>query len=123
MENTLLQSVPSQKTSTADNVQKIALPFFILIGMVHFGAALLANSPGASSIWESLPKITLIIARVTDLPFLLTALTYTLATIKKAVNNLGLSSRLFDRFIISVGVLIFAAVTVINLIYPDQPLV
>lgn len=108
--------------STAENIQKIALPFFIIIGFIHFGSALLANSAGATMIQQNIPRIATIIERVTDLPFLLATLTYGLATIKKSVNNRGLSSRFFDHFIIAVGLLIFTAVTVINLLYPDQPL-
>lgn len=108
--------------STAENIQKTALPFFIVIGIVHFGAALFAHSDGSTMLWQSLPKIAAIITRVTDLPFLFATLTYGLATIKKSVNNLGLSSRLFDRCIIALGILIFTAATLINLLYPDQPI-
>lgn len=97
---------------TAENVKKIALVFFIILGSSHIVSGLMTAN-------NYLMPISLVMNRILDIPFAMTALIYGLASIyvKMPENKHKIANIAFG----ALSILIFAGLLYINLLTPDKP--
>jgi D-alanyl-lipoteichoic acid acyltransferase DltB (MBOAT superfamily) len=103
-----------KKMKTAENIKKVALVFFIGLGLAHILSGLMLSN-------NYLTPITIIINRVLDIPFAMSAVIYGLATIycdidEKKRKNLNI-------IMITFSILIFLILIYINFLIPDKIIV
>ncbi len=97
---------------TAENIKKIALVFFFILGSLHIISGLMtANN-------YFLPA-SLVLNRILDIPFAMTALVYAFTSI---LVNLPPQKHKTANIIFTVfSVLILVTLLYINLLIPDKP--
>lgn len=100
----------STANSTA-NLKKVSLILFIILGLTHILSGFLMTSS------IGLPS-TLIINHVLSIPFAMTALIYGLSSIKTGLKE-G-DHKTITTVMITLSLLIFAALIYINLFVPDK---
>jgi hypothetical protein len=101
---------PAMKTF--ENIKKIALIFFILTGIAHFGSSILIAN-------ELYLKEALIANKTMDIPFILTGLIYGLSCLRLSFTNPEKDHKKLDILMISIVVIVLIALIVINLVLPD----
>jgi hypothetical protein len=95
---------------TAENVKRVALILFIILGLGHIATGLMmANG-------YSMP-LSLIINHILDIPFAMMALIYGLASIRTGFRE-G-EHKITNILFIVLALLIFAALVYINIFIPD----
>lgn len=98
---------------TAENIKKVALIFFLVLGLGHIVSGLMfSNNYGTPA--------SLIINRVLDIPFAMSALIYGLSSIYTELT--GKSHKIVNIVFIVISLLIFALLLYINLLVPDKAL-
>lgn len=98
---------------TADNIKKVALIFFLILGLAHIISGLMfSNNYGMPA--------SLIINRILDIPFAMAALIYGLSSIYTEMNEK--SHKLANIAFIAISLLIFVLLLYINLLVPDKTL-
>jgi hypothetical protein len=96
---------------TAENIKKVALAFFIFLGLGHIISGLMFSNNYAM-------PTTLIINRVLDVPFAMSALIYGLATIYSGLGDK--KHKLLNIVFILFSVLVFLGLIYINFLIPDK---
>jgi hypothetical protein len=96
---------------TSDNLKKVALILFIVIGLTHIVSGLMMSN-------QYLPDITFVINRSLDIPFAMTGLIYAFTVIHggMAEEKKGLAKIAF----IAVSILIFLFLLYVNFLIPDK---
>jgi hypothetical protein len=96
---------------TAENLKKVSLVLFIILGLVHIVSGLMFSS-------GYLLPLSMITNRVLDIPFAMTGLIYAFMTLYL---NIDEKSRKLPGFIfIGISLLIFIVLIYINLFIPDK---
>jgi hypothetical protein len=96
---------------TAENIKKVALAFFIVLGLSHIVSGLMFSN-------NYLMPTSLIVNRILDIPFAMSALIYGLATIYTGLGDD--KHRLLNIVFILFSVLVFLALVYINFLIPDK---
>ena len=96
--------------NTARNLQIVSLYFLLATGLIHFFS-------GMMYVNEYFSNITLLINKISDLPFLLAALCYLGASIKMNIDPEP--NKKLDMTIIIIGVILFIGVFIMNLALKD----
>jgi len=99
---------------TAENIKKVALIFFIVLGLAHILSGLMFSNNYFTS-------VTLIMNRVLDIPFAMSALIYGLATIYCGLGDK--SHKSMNIIMITFSVLVFLLLIYINFLVPDKKIV
>ncbi|MBP7057911.1 hypothetical protein KBB06_01060 [Candidatus Gracilibacteria bacterium] len=97
---------------TAENIKKIALIFFFILGTLHIVSGLMTAN-------NYLMPLSLILNRILDIPFAITALIYGLSSI--FVTLPPQNHKLANIFFSILTIIIFLGLLYINLLVPDKP--
>lgn len=95
---------------TLENIKKVALIFFIIIGITHIVSGLMVSN-------RYFMPISLIINRILDIPFVLAALIYGFSGI--LINHYE-QKKWLGRIFIGVTLFIFTILVYINFLLPDK---
>lgn len=98
-------------SKTAENLKKVSLILFIVLGLVHILTGFLMTSG------IGLPY-TFIVNHVMDIPFAMTALIYGLSSIKTGLKDGG--HKVINILFIILALLIFVGLVYINVFVPDK---
>jgi hypothetical protein len=98
-------------TKTAENVKKVSLILFIILGLTHILTGFLMTEN------IGLP-LTFIVNHIMDIPFAMIALIYGLASIKTGLKDGG--NKILNILFIILALLIFAGLVYINVFVPDK---
>jgi len=101
-------------SKTAENIKKVSLILFIVLGLTHILTGFLMSSK------IGLPY-TFIVNHVMDIPFAMIALIYGLSSIKTGFKEGG--NKIIDILFIILALLIFAGLVYINVFVPDKIIV
>jgi hypothetical protein len=93
-----------------ENIKKVSLVFFLLIGLTHILSTLMISSDFSLKFAEISSKILLV-------PFLATALIYGLSSLRIMLFPSELKHRILDTTFIALGVILIASTIVITAIY------
>jgi hypothetical protein len=97
---------------TLNNIKKVSLIFFIVIGIAHIGSSLfIAN--------DLLLKESIILNKTLDIPFVITALIYGFSSLRIALARKEKTHRILDAVLIGIIALVFVGLIIINLLVPD----
>jgi len=97
---------------TLNNIKKVSLIFFIVIGIVHIGSSLfIAN--------KLFLKEAIILNKTLDIPFVITALIYGFSSLRISLARKEKTHRILDAVLIGIIVVVFIGLIVINLFVPD----
>lgn len=96
-----------------ENIQKVSLVFFLIVGLAHITAHLMA----INGYYENM-AVTL--RRVLDIPFIIIAATYGLVSLKISLESSEKKHTISNILIIIALIAIFAAVIYLNLFIPDR---
>lgn len=94
------------------NIKKVALLFFVVLGILHIGSSLAISN-------IMFVKEAVVINKTLDIPFIITSLIYGLSSLRISLAEEDKSHTILDAVLISVVVLIFVALIVVNLFVPD----
>lgn len=98
-------------TKTVDNIQKVSLVFFVVLGICHIFSGLMASN-------NYLMPTSYIANRVLDIPFAMSALLYGLSTIYSSIHE---HHRKVAGYILGgIALLVFLVLIYINLLVPDK---
>ena len=97
---------------TIENIKKVALVFFLIIGITHIISGLMIGN-------QYFIPTSLIINRVLDIPFALTALVYGFSGILMHHYE---KKKLLSRIFIGFTLFIFIILVYINFLLPDKSL-
>lgn len=97
--------------SSVRNLQIVSLYFLLVTGLVHFFSGLMYVN-------EYYAKTTLLINKVSDLPFLVAGLFYLGVSIKLNIDSEP--NKKLDITITTIGVVIFISVLLVNLLLKDK---
>ena len=97
-----------------DQIRKMSFIFFIILGLAHFGAGLIYVNG------YFIPTSGLI-NRVLFIPFVLATLTYGMSNIKYHLLEYGKDSKVLNYTFITIGIAVFVALLVIELLVVDSP--
>lgn len=95
---------------TAENIKKVALIFFIVLGLGHILSGLMLSNSYV------LPT-SLVVNRILDIPFAMSALIYGLAATYEEINEKH--HKIANILFIALSVLVFGVLIYINLFIPD----
>lgn len=99
---------------TTENIKKVALVFFIVLGGAHLVSGLMVSV-------NYFVPVSTIANRVLDIPFAMSALLYGLTGISTKMNE---KSRKIGNIVsIALSLLIFGVLIYINLLIPDKGIV
>jgi len=98
-------------SKTAENIKKVSLILFIVLGLVHILTGFLMNSS------IGLPY-TFIINHIMDIPFAMIALVYGLSSIKTGLKDGG--NKIINILFIILALLIFVGLVYINIFVPNK---
>lgn len=96
-----------------ENIQKVSLVFFLIIGLIHITAHLMA----INGVNEGL---AITVRRALDIPFILIAAFYGLVSLKISLTTTEKKHKISNILIIIVLIALFAAVIYLNLFIPDR---
>ena len=107
-----MATTPTNPPATLpENLKKVSLILFIVLGLIHIlSGFLMASAIG-------LP-LTFITNRVMAIPFAMTALIYSLASIKTGLKDQ--TNKMIDKIFIAFTLLIFIILIYITLLLPDK---
>lgn len=97
---------------TIENIKKIALVFFVLTGIAHFGSSILIAN-------ELYLKEASIVNKVMDFPFILTGLVYGLSSLRLSFANPEKNHKKLDIFLALIVIVVLIGLVIINLVLPD----
>lgn len=97
---------------TFTNIKKVAILFFIPIGLLHILSSLFI----ANNLYL---KQAIIINKTLDIPFIVTGLIYGLSSLRISLANQEKSHRILDAALAGTVVLIFLGLIAVNLLVPD----
>jgi hypothetical protein len=96
---------------TAENLKKVALIFFIVLGLAHIISGLMFNN-------NYFIPTSMVVNRVLDIPFAMTALIYGLASFYTSLSE---KKHKFTGIAMSIiSLLIFLILIYINFLLPDK---
>jgi hypothetical protein len=98
---------------TAENIKKVALIFFLVLGLAHIVSGLMFSN-------NYVVPASLIINRILDIPFAMSALIYGLSSIYTELSDKH--HKIVNIVFIVISLLIFALLLYINLLVPDKAL-
>lgn len=98
--------------NTVKNIKKVSLAFFVLTGLLHLGSSVLL----ANSYFLEQAKL---INNIMDAPFILTGLLYGISSLRLNLTNPEKNYKVLDIVLLSIIILIFIAVIIINIFIPD----
>lgn len=107
----ILTKLLKEKMKTAENIQKTALVFFILLGSTHILSGLSVNN-------NYLLPSSLIVNKILDIPFAMTALLYGLSSIYTKLKEEYRKPANIIFMILSASV--FVILLYINFLLPDK---
>ena len=96
---------------TAENIKKVALLFFFVLGLGHIITGLMFSN-------NYFTPASLIINRILDIPFAMSALIYGLSSIYTELSEK--KHKVINIVFIVLSLLIFALLLYINLLVPDK---
>ncbi|MBU0667694.1 hypothetical protein KJ951_01240 [Patescibacteria group bacterium] len=96
---------------TAENIKNVALILFIILGITHITSGLMLSN-------GYFMPTSMIINRVLDIPFAMTALIYAFMTIYTGIDEK--SRKIPSIVMIIITLLIFLTLLYINLFIPDK---
>jgi vacuolar-type H+-ATPase subunit I/STV1 len=99
---------------TDNNIKKVALILFLVIGIIHIISGLMFTN-------NYYVPYSLIVNRALDIPFAMTAIIYAFMTIYTNMEEESPKKNIAKITLISFTVLIFAFLIYINLFIPDKP--
>jgi len=97
---------------TIQNIKKVSILFFIIIGALHIGSSLFISN-------GMYVKEALILNKTLDIPFIITGLIYGTTSLRISLARKEKSHRILDATLAGVIVVVFIALIVINLLVPD----
>jgi D-alanyl-lipoteichoic acid acyltransferase DltB (MBOAT superfamily) len=97
---------------TADNIKKVALIFFLVLGLGHIISGLMFSN-------NFFLPASLITNRVLDIPFAMAALIYGLSSIYTEMGEKKHTA--INIIFILISLLVFGLLLYINLLVPDKP--
>ena len=97
---------------TFENIKKIALIFFVITGIAHFGSSVLIAN-------ELYLKEASIINKTMDFPFILTGLVYGLSSLRLSFANPEKDHKKLDIFLGVIVIIVLIGLVIINLVLPD----
>jgi uncharacterized membrane protein len=95
---------------TAENIKKVALIFFVVLGLTHILSGLMLSDSYA------LPT-SLVVNRILDIPFAMSALLYGLAATYEEINEKH--HKTANIIFIVISILVFCVLIYINFFIPD----
>ena len=98
--------------NTIENIKKIALIFFIVLGMAHIGGSLM----GANRYFLPFPSI---ISRILDVPFAMITLIYGLVSVRANMTK-EKNHKMANIAIVTACFIIFAGLVYISFFIPDR---
>jgi hypothetical protein len=104
----------NKQMKTAENIKKVALIFFLVLGLAHILSGLMFSN-------GYLTSVTLIVNRVLDIPFAMAALIYGLSAIYSGFGEKG--NKPVNVIFIIFSVLVFLLLIYINFLIPDKKLI
>jgi len=99
---------------TAENIKKISLVFFFIIGSAHIISGLMMAN-------NYLMPVSLVFNRILDIPFAMTALIYAFSSVY--INLPPQKYKIANIIFSVVTILIFLILLYINFLLPDKPTV
>lgn len=99
--------------NTDRNIQKVALVFFFLIGLVHIIAHLMLTSGYAVNFAYAVKNIL-------EIPFILSAAIYGFLSIKISFTTSDKDHKIANIIIILLVIILFVALIYLNLFIPDR---
>ncbi len=109
--NTTSHFPTTMAAKTAENLKKVSLILFIVLGLIHILTGFLMTSN------IGLPY-TFIVNHIMDIPFAMIALIYGLSSIKAGFKDGG--NKIINILFITFALLIFAGLIYINIFVPDK---
>jgi len=97
---------------TIQNIKKVSILFFIIIGTLHIGSTLFISN-------GFYLKRALIINKTLDIPFIITGLIYGLTSLRISLAQEQKSHTILDTILAGSIIVIFLALITINLLLPD----
>ena len=97
---------------TIQNIKKVSILFFIVIGTLHIGSSLFISN-------GLYLKESLILNKILDIPFIITGLIYGTTSLRISLARKEKSHRILDVALAGIIILVFLALIVINLLVPD----
>ncbi len=99
--------------NTDRNIQKVALIFFFLIGLIHITAHLMLTN-------GYVPEISYAAKRILEIPFILSAATYAFVSIKISFTTSEKDHKIGNIIIVLLVIILFATLIYLNLFIPDR---
>jgi hypothetical protein len=97
--------------TTVENIRKVSLVFFIVLGTLHIFSGLMASN-------NYMMPTSFIMNRVLDIPFAMSALLYGLSNIYASVHEHH--QKIASYIISGIALLVFLVLIYINLLVPDK---
>ncbi len=98
------------KLQTAQNIKKVSLIFFIVLGIGNLLSGLMMAN-------NNFMPLSLIVNHILEIPFALTALIYGFSSVRSELEG---DHKIINIFFIILTLLIFGALVYINLFLPDK---
>jgi hypothetical protein len=95
---------------TAENIKKVALIFFIVLGLTHILSGLMLSN-------SYLMPTSLVVNRILDIPFAMSALIYGLSATYEEINEKH--HKTANIIFIAISILVFCVLIYINFFVPD----
>ena len=97
---------------TTENIQKVSVIFFIIIGLAHIITGLMAAN-------GYFPEPTSLISRVLEIPFIVIGMIYGFSSLKLIVASREKKHKILDTIFVSIVAVVFVAIVTINIFVPD----
>ncbi|MFA4891319.1 MAG: hypothetical protein WC604_03130 [Candidatus Gracilibacteria bacterium] len=97
---------------TIQNIKKVSILFFIIIGTLHIGSTLFISN-------GLYLKQALIINKTLDIPFIITGLIYGLSSLRLSLAQEQKSHTILDTVLAGAIIAIFLGLIAVNLLVPD----
>ncbi len=97
---------------TIKNIQKIALIFFIITGILHLGSTIFINN-------NFLLKQAFIMNKTMDVPFIITGLIYGFSSLRLSLTDISKPHKTLDIFLMSVIGIILIGLILLKLLVPN----
>ena len=95
-----------------DHLRKISFGFFVVIGLGHFIAGLMA-------VQGYYAKTSLLVNRALFIPFIVAALTYAFSNIRLHLLSAGKTAKTWDYAFLSIGIIVLVGLLAIEALLPD----
>ena len=102
--------------TTAENIKKVSLVFFIIMGLLHLGSSIMI----ANKLYL---KETIIVNKIMDIPFILTGLAYGFSSLRCTLTDPSEKHKVLDIILIAIIVLALLGLLTLNIFFPDTKII